>query len=71
MPRPKSPELDDILSKPAEDESARYDVPAARKPTSAKPVRPGQRNAQAWRAIEDMKATRRLDRGLKEVYEDE
>ncbi len=70
MPRPKPPELDDILTRPAEDESAKYEVPAARKP-AAKPAKPGPRNTQAWRAIEDMKASRRLDRGLKEIYEDE
>ena len=70
MPRPKSPELDEFLTRPAEDESARYDVPAARKP-AAKPAKPGPRNAQAWRAIEDMKANRNLDKTLKEIYEDE
>ena len=70
MSRPKPPELDDILTRPAEDETARYEVPAARKP-AAKPVKPGLRNVQAWRAIEDMKASRRLDETLKEIYEDE
>lgn len=70
MRNPKSPALDDILTKSAEDDGAKYEVPAARKP-AAKPAKPGSRNAQAWRAIEDMKANRHLDQTLKEVYEDE
>jgi hypothetical protein len=70
----KTPALDEFLSK--DDTSDHYE-PAegrpGRKPGSqAKPAapRPQGRNTQAWRAIEDMKATRRLDDHLKEVYED-
>lgn len=70
MPRTKPPELDDILTNTAEDESSRYEVPAAGRHV-AKPVKPGLRKVQAWRAIEDMMATRRLDKTLKEIYEDE
>ena len=44
-----------------------------RKPGSAKPAQPkaALRNTQVWRAIEDMKESRRLNRDLKEVYDDD
>lgn len=69
----KSSALEEILSK--NDESDAY-VPEGRpgrKPGSGqKPVqKPAGRNNQAWRAIEDMKNRRQLDKGLKEIYEDD
>lgn len=70
----KTPGLDDILSK--DDISDHYE-PAegrpGRKPgAQPKPAvpRPQGRNTQAWRAIEDLKANRRLDDHLKEVYDE-
>jgi hypothetical protein len=40
---------------------------SATKPAQPKPT---ARNTQAWRAIEDMKESRRLNQNLKEVYDD-
>jgi hypothetical protein len=34
-------------------------------------TKPTARNTQAWRAIEDMKESRRLNWNLKEVYDDD
>lgn len=74
MPGPKTPVLDDILSK--DDVSDHYE-PAAGRPgrkpgaqASPAAAKAQGRNNQAWRAIEDMKANRRLDDHLKEVYEE-
>jgi hypothetical protein len=71
---PKSSALDDILSKHDDNDDLPPEGRPGRKPGSAAskaPPRPAGRNTQAWRAIEDMKANRNLDRNLKEVYEGE
>ena len=71
MPVPKSDALDDILSKHEDNDDLPPEGRPGRKPGQPKPAsRPQARNTQAWRAIEDMKESRRLDRNLKEVYED-
>ena len=70
---PKSSAIDDILSKDDTNDHYEPEGRPGRKPGSgAKPAaaRPQGRNTQAGRAIEDMKASRRLDDHLKEVYED-
>ena len=71
---PKSDALDDILSKHDHDDDLPPEGRPGRKPGSAAnnkaPPRPAARNTQAWRAIEDMKENRRLDKNLKEVYEE-
>jgi len=73
MPGPKTPALDEILSK--DDASDHYE-PAAGRPgrkpgaQTSPATKPQGRNNQAWRTIEDLKANRRLDDHLKEVYED-
>ena len=71
MSRSKPHAIDDILSKHNDDETAHYDLPDNRKQAAKVASKPGQRNAQAWRTIEDLKANRYLDRELKEVYEEE
>jgi hypothetical protein len=71
---PKSNALDDILSKHDDNDDLPLEGRPGRKPGSASskaPPRPAGRNTQAWRAIEDMKANQRLDRNLKEIYEEE
>lgn len=74
MPVPKPPVLDDILSKHDNDDDLPPEGRPGRKPGSASnnrpQLRPAARNTQAWRAIEDMRENRRLDRNLKEVYEE-
>ena len=70
---PKSTALDDILSRHDDSDDLPPEGRPGRKPGSASskaPSRPAGRNTQAWRAIEDMKANRRLDRTLKEIYEE-
>ncbi len=73
MSTAKSSALDEILSKNEDTESYEPEGRPGRKPgqpkTAAVP-RP-LRNTQAWRAIEDLKEKRRLQRNLKEVYEEE
>ena len=64
--------IDDILSKSDDNDDYEPEGRPGRKPGTAKPAaRPAARNTQAWRAIEDMKENRRLDRNLKEIYEEE
>jgi hypothetical protein len=73
IPVPKSSALDDILSRHEDSDDLPPEGRPGRKPGSASskaPPRPTARNTQAWRAIEDMKANQRLDRNLKEVYDD-
>ena len=69
----KSNALDEILSSNDDNDHYEPEGRPGRKPGQAKPTapKPQARNTQAWRAIEDMKDNRRLDRKLKEVYEDE
>jgi hypothetical protein len=71
MSGPKTPALDEILSK--DDASDHYEPvagrPGRRPGGQTAPAKPQGRNTQAWRAIEDLKANRRLDDHLKEVYE--
>jgi len=70
---PKSTALDDILSKHDDNDDLPPEGRPGRKPGSAAskaPPHPAGRNTQAWRAIEDMKASKRLDRNMKEVYDD-
>ncbi len=74
MPTSKSTALDEILS--SHDDNDHYEHAEGRpgrKPGQPKPQTPKAqaRNTQAWRSIEDMKDSRRLDRKLKEVYEEE
>jgi hypothetical protein len=64
----KSSALDETLSLSGDTESYERETPAARKPATG-PGKSPPRGSQAWRAIEDMKDNRRLDRKLKEVYE--
>jgi hypothetical protein len=66
----KSSAIDDILSKTGDEDGYEYEAPAARKP-APKAAKPAARNTQAWRAIEDMKESQRLKRGLKEVYDED
>ena len=72
---PKSSALDDILSKTNDDEHFEFEGAPGRKPgIKAAPKPTGKaagRNLQAWRTIEDMKDGKRLDRKLKEVYDEE
>ena len=64
--------IEDILSKTDDNDDYTPEGRPGRKPGSAKPApRPAARNTQAWRAIEDMKENRRLDRNLKEIYEED
>jgi len=64
--------IEDILSKSDDNDDYHPEGRPGRKPGGAKPAaRPATRNTQAWRAIEDMKESRRLDRNLKEIYEEE
>ncbi|MGE5625649.1 MAG: hypothetical protein ACM3ZT_08890 [Bacillota bacterium] len=68
----KSAAIDEILSK--SDDSDHYEPEGrpGRKPGAAKPpVKPQGRDRQAWRAIEDLKDNRRLDRKLKEIYDED
>jgi hypothetical protein len=69
----KSSAIDDILSKHEDNDDYHPEGRPGRKPGSAKPAQPktALRNTQAWRAIEDMKESQRLNRNLKEVYDDE
>ncbi|HSN18647.1 MAG TPA: hypothetical protein VLV87_10635 [Gammaproteobacteria bacterium] len=73
MSAANSSAIDEILSKSEDNDDYTPEGRPGRKPGSAKPPqpRPSARNNQAWRAIEDMKESRRLDRNLKEVYEEE
>ena len=73
MPASKSSAIDDILAKSDDHDHYEPEGRPGRKPGSAaKPApRPAGRNTQAWRAIEDMKDSHRLDQGLKEIYEEE
>ena len=68
----KSSAIDDILSKHEDNDDYHPEGRPGRKPGSAKPAQPktAARNTQAWRAIEDMKESQRLNRNLKEVYDD-
>lgn len=66
----KSSALDELLSQHGEPDAYEGDPAAARRP-AARPGKAPPRGTQAWRAIEDMKENRRLDRKLKEVYEEE
>jgi hypothetical protein len=70
----KSSAIEDILSK-SDDDHFEFEAGApGRKPASKNPPKPtgkaSARNTQAWRAIEDMKDSKRLDRKLKEVYDE-
>ena len=70
----KSSAIEDILSK--DDGSDAYEHiegRPGRKPGSGMKAAPkaAGRNNQAWRAIEDMKNRRQLDKGLKEVYDED
>lgn len=72
---PKSSALDDILSKTGDDDHFEFEAGTpGRRPGSKNPPKPAgkaaARNLQAWRAIEDLKDGKRLDRKLKEVYEE-
>ncbi|HEY4126709.1 MAG TPA: hypothetical protein VGN70_01545 [Gammaproteobacteria bacterium] len=69
----KSSAIDDILSKHEDPDHYEPEGRRGRKPGIAKPAQPKStaRNTQAWRAIEDMKENQRLNRNLKEVYDDE
>jgi len=72
MSASNSSALEDILSKNDDNDDYQPEGRPGRKPGGAKPApRAPARNTQAWRAIEDMKENRRLDRNLKEVYEEE
>ena len=73
MSAANSSAIDEILSKTDDNDDYTPEGRPGRKPGSAKPAQPktAPRNNQAWRAIEDMKASRRLDRNLKEIYEEE
>jgi hypothetical protein len=68
----KSSAIDDILSKHEDPDHYEPEGRRGRKPGVAKPPTPKQalRNTQAWRAIEDMKESRRLKSNLKEVYDE-
>jgi hypothetical protein len=68
----KSSAIDDILSKHDDNDDYHPEGRPGRKPGVAKPAQPKStaRNTQAWRAIEDMKESRRLNQNLKEVYDD-
>ena len=69
----KSSAIDDILSKHEDNDDYHPEGRPGRKPGSAKPAatgKPALRNTQAWRAIEDMRESRKLNRNLKEVYDD-
>ena len=71
MQTSKSSAIDEILSKSADDEGFEYvPSPPGRKPAT-KPAKPQARNTQAWRTIEDKKESLRLDRKLKEIYEED
>lgn len=66
----KSSAMDEILSPSGEIENDDHETASVRRPAArAGKVLP--RGSQAWRAIEDMKDKHRLDRKLKEVYEEE
>jgi len=67
----KTSALDDFLSKSGDDDSFEQETPAQRKAANRAPARPSSRNTQAWRAIEDKLASRRLDRKLREVYDED
>ena len=73
MSAANSSAIEDILSKSDDNDDYTPEGRPGRKPGSAKPAqaKTAARNTQAWRAIEDMKENRRLDRNLKEVYEEE
>ena len=69
----KSSALEEILSR--SDYADGMDIPSpgapGRKPASAKPPAAKHlRTTQAWRKVEDALDNRRLDKKLKEVYED-
>ncbi|HEX2666758.1 MAG TPA: hypothetical protein VHP13_00110 [Gammaproteobacteria bacterium] len=73
MQTSKSSAIDEILSKDDQPDHYEPEGRPGRKPGSANPrpaAKPQGRNTQAWRAIEDMKANRRLDTDLKEVYDE-
>jgi hypothetical protein len=72
MPVSKSSAIEDILSKHEDPDHYEPEGRRGRKPGVPKPpaAKPALRNTQAWREIEDMKESRRLNRHLKEVYED-
>ena len=65
--------IDELLSKSDDHDDYTPEGRPGRKPGSAKSAQPkaALRNNQAWRAIEDMKENRRLDRNLREIYEEE
>jgi len=67
----KTSALDDILSKTSDDDGFEHESPAARKAANKASAKPSTRNTQAWRDIEEKLASRRLDRKLKEVYEED
>ncbi|HEX4300902.1 MAG TPA: hypothetical protein VH327_08535 [Gammaproteobacteria bacterium] len=73
MQASKSSAIDDILSKHDDNDDYHPEGRPGRKPGVAKaaPGKPALRNTQAWRAIEDMKESQRLKRGLKEVYDED
>ena len=67
----KSSALDQLLAQNDDHDGYESEGRPGRKPgTAAKPAKAQSRN-QTWRTIEDMKDSRRLDRTLKEVYEEE
>jgi hypothetical protein len=68
----KSSAIEDILSKHEDPDHYEPEGRRGRKPGAAKPpaAKPALRNTQAWRAIEDMRESRRLNRHLKEVYDE-
>ena len=72
MQASKSSAIDDILSKHEDNDDYHPEGRPGRKPGMPKPVAAKQalRNTQAWRAIEDMKESQRLNRNLKEVYDE-
>ena len=69
----QSSAIDDVLSKHEDNDDYHPEGRPGRKPGAAKPAqpKPTARNTQAWRAIEDMKDSRKLNRNLKEVYDDD
>ena len=73
MSAANSSPIDAILSKSDDNDDYHPEGRPGRKPGSAKPAQPkvAARNTHAGRAIEDMKENRRLNRNLKEVYEEE
>jgi len=63
--------IEAILSKDDDVEFHESEGRPGRKPGVKPAVKPVVRDRQAWRAIEDLRDSRRLDRKLKEIYEED